>query len=70
MYVAYKCFECGEVFIIPKSCLKKAKAGVNPLLCNFGHSRIVRIGQYNNLKSCMQQDKYGRTDLHEQRSLT
>ena len=62
MYVAYVCLICGCEFAISTEGLKCAEIAGKYIACNFGHTHIKRIGRFDSLKRCMQeQDTYKRT---------
>jgi predicted RNA-binding Zn-ribbon protein involved in translation (DUF1610 family) len=58
-YIAYKCIECGTVFIIPSECIKHSN---NYVTCPmYGkHKHIIVIGAYDSVNECMDHDKFKR----------
>lgn len=57
MYIAYKCYKCGLVFIIPKDGIRKAEVLQRFIACPLGHRPVEVLDQYEDLKKCMEEQR-------------
>jgi len=54
-YIAYKCLECGLVFVITEGDANKGETLGKYLSCPYGHRHIEKLNAYEGLRECMSQ---------------
>ncbi len=54
-YIAFRCRDCGIVFIVPTDSERLASVLGRYWSCPLGHRRVERLNIYEGMRECMEQ---------------